>query len=187
MRVGFIYKINMGSVARTIMNKEITADIYKSRTQIKKESEELQKLGERLIKLSPAQLKHVDIPDELRKAIEDARHISARKAAHRNRQFIGALMRECDPEPVREALDRLEAGLSLSGTPGNKPSEETPWAEAILDDDSAIETFLEKWPSGDRQRLRMLRRNALKKRDSAPKGKEFKALAACIRETIAMP
>jgi len=182
MLIGFIYKINMGSVARTIMNKEITPDIYKSRTQIKKESEELQKLGERLIKLSPTQLKNIDIPDELRKAIEDARQISARKAAHRNRQFIGALMRQCDPDPVREALDRLEAGLSLSGT--SEPSKETPWVDAILENDGAIESFLDQFPSGDRQRLRMLRRNALKKRDSAPKGKEFKALAACIRETV---
>lgn len=166
------------------MNEENTADIYKSRTQIKKESEELQKLGERLIKLTPGQLKHVDIPDELRKAVEDARHISARKAAHRNRQFIGALMRECDPEPVREALDKLEAGLTLSGNTAPEPAKETPWVEAILESDGAIEDFLEKFPSADRQRLRMLRRNTIKKQDSAPRGKEFKALAACIRDTL---
>jgi len=166
------------------MDKENTPDIYKSRTQVKKESEELQKLGERLIKLSPAQLKNIDIQSDLRRAVEDARHISARKAAHRNRQFIGALMRQYDPAPVQEALDRLDAGLSISNGPVGESPVDTPWIEALLKNDEAVETFLTEFPAGDRQRLRMLRRNALKKKDNAPRGKEFKALAACIREAI---
>jgi len=164
------------------MDTENRSDIYKSRTQIKKESEELQKLGERLIKLTPGQLKNIDIPDELRKAITDARQISARKAGHRNRQFIGALMRECDPEPILEALEKLEAGLSIS--PRREAPVVSPWVEAILENDEAIESFLTEHPSGDRQRIRQLKRNALKKRPSAPAGKEFKDLAACIQEVL---
>lgn len=166
------------------MSTEYESDIYKSRTQIKKESEALQKLGERLTKLSPAQLNNIDIPEELRRAVTDARQISARKAAHRNRQFIGALMRECDPAPIREALDRLEAGLSLTTRSKTPRPDVNPWVEAILANDQAVEAFLAEYPSADRQRIRTLRRNALKKRDTAPEGKEFKAFSACIREAI---
>lgn len=169
------------------MSSENQSDFYKSRTQIKKESDELQRLGERLIKLSPNQLKNIDIPEELRNAINDARGISSHIAAHRNRQFIGALMRQFDPTPVQEALDRLEAGLPISTRAQGPSPAVTAWVEAILDQDDAIESFLEAHPAGDRQRLRMLRRNALKKRESAPAGKEFKALIACIREAIDTP
>ncbi|WP_300666790.1 ribosome biogenesis factor YjgA [Desulfoluna sp.] len=167
------------------MNTENSSDIYKSRTQIKKESEELQKLGERLTKLSPGQLKNIDLSDELRTAITDARQISARKAALRNRQFIGALMRHCDPDPIREALNRLDAGLSLTTKPQKISPAVATWVEAILESDDGVESFLAEYPSGDRQRVRMLKRNALKKRSSAPTGKEIKALTACVQEVIA--
>ena len=163
------------------MDIENRSDIYKSRTQVKKASEALQKLGERLIKLSAGQLKNIDIPDELRKAILDSREISSNKASCRNRQFIGALMRQCDSDPIIEALDRLEAGLSISSSPKRV---ENPWVKAIMENDDAIESFLQEYPTGDRQQIRQLRRNALKKKSGQPTGKELNSLTTCIEKIM---
>ena len=163
------------------MDSENRSDIYKSRTQAKKASAALQKLGERLTKLSPDQLKSIDIPDDLRNAILDTRDITSNKASCRNRQFIGALMRKSDPEPIHEALDRLEAGLSLSS---KKKPVQNPWIKAIVEDESAIETFLLEHPTADRQRLRQLRRNAIKKATTAAKGKALNDLSTCILKEV---
>ena len=163
------------------MDSENRSDIHQSRTQAKKASAALQKLGERLTKLSPGQLKSIDIPDDLRNAILDTRDITSNKASCRNRQFIGALMRTCDPEPIHEALDRLEAGLAL--TSKEKPVQ-NPWVKAIIDDEAAIEAFLLEHPTADRQRLRQLRRNAIKKATTAAKGKTINDLSACILKEV---
>ncbi len=86
----------------------------KSRTQIKQEATELQKLGERLISLTKAQLLCIDIPKELFDAIILAKSISTNKATRRQKQYIGALMRQIDLEPVLKALKQIEDGLTLS-------------------------------------------------------------------------
>jgi len=83
---------------------------YKSRTQKKKEDRALQRLGEQLIALPSSQLKALDLPDELLTAIELAHKIKSRSARRRQIQYIGALMRQIDPQPIEAALERIGPG-----------------------------------------------------------------------------
>jgi len=83
---------------------------YKSRTQKKKEDRALQRLGEQLVALSPAQLETMALPDELLIAIKSARKIKAHGARRRQLQYIGALMRHIDPQPIETALARIRVG-----------------------------------------------------------------------------
>jgi ribosomal 50S subunit-associated protein YjgA (DUF615 family) len=83
---------------------------YKSRTQKKKEDRALQRLGEQLISLPVRQLEAMDLPDELLTAIELARKIKSRSARRRQIQYIGALMRHIDPQPIIVALERIRPG-----------------------------------------------------------------------------
>ena len=77
----------------------------KSRTRKKKEDRALQHLGEQLVALSPAQLATLELPEELRTAVEFARKIKTHGARRRQLQYIGALMRHIDPQPIKSALE----------------------------------------------------------------------------------
>ena len=79
-----------------------------SKTQTKKRMLALQALGESLIDLPKKMYAQVPLPDELRRAVDAARDMTKRGALHRQRQFIGRLMRDVDPDPIRAALDRLQ-------------------------------------------------------------------------------
>jgi ribosome-associated protein len=83
---------------------------YKSRTQKKNEDRALQSLGEELVALPFGQLENVELPDELLKAIELAHKIKSRSARRRQIQYIGALMRHIDPQPIEAALERIRSG-----------------------------------------------------------------------------
>ena len=83
---------------------------YKSRTQKKNEDRALQRLGEQLIALPSGQLKAMDLPEELLTAIEFAHKIKSRSARRRQIQYIGALMRHIDAQPIEAALERLQPG-----------------------------------------------------------------------------
>jgi len=76
-----------------------------SRTARKREAEALQKLGVRLTALRPQQLQSLDLPDTLRDAVLEAQRLRSRAALARQRQYIGRLMRDLDPEPIERALD----------------------------------------------------------------------------------
>ena len=67
----------------------------------------LQKLGEELVTLREADLQTMPLDEELREAVMEARGIKAHGALRRQKQYIGKLMGRVDPEPIREALERL--------------------------------------------------------------------------------
>ena len=81
---------------------------YKSRTRKKKEDRALQRLGEALVALPSARLAAMDLPDELREAVEFARSISKHGARRRQIKYIGALLRHIDPQPIQIALEHLK-------------------------------------------------------------------------------
>jgi ribosome-associated protein len=83
---------------------------YKSRTQKKNEDRALQRLGEELVALPFSQLETIELPDELLTAIQLARKIKSRSARRRQIQYIGALMRHTDPQPIEAALERIRPG-----------------------------------------------------------------------------
>ena len=80
-----------------------------SKSQRKKEVHALQDLGVELVALSDERLAALELPERLRDAVLEARHITAREARRRQLQYIGKLMRQVDAEPIRAALAALRA------------------------------------------------------------------------------
>ena len=76
-----------------------------SRSSRKRAAEAAQKLGVRLIGLREQQLAAIELPEELRTAIREARSMSYGPALARQHQYIGRLMRDVDPVPIELALD----------------------------------------------------------------------------------
>ncbi len=84
-------------------------DAKPSKSARKREQSELQALGEQLTRLPDDLLDSLDLDERLREAIDDLGRMKAREAQRRQRQYIGKLMRDVDPEPIRALLDRLRA------------------------------------------------------------------------------
>ncbi|HSM30130.1 MAG TPA: ribosome biogenesis factor YjgA [Woeseiaceae bacterium] len=79
-----------------------------SKSARKREQLQLQKLGEQLIDLPADELQALPIDERLRDAVLAAAKMRAHGALRRQKQLIGKLMRNCDPEPIRRALHARE-------------------------------------------------------------------------------
>jgi ribosome-associated protein len=75
-----------------------------SKSELKRQSRDLQVLGQALVELPPSEFDSLPVPEELRDAIVAARGITSHGARVRQRLYIGKLLRNIDPEPIRQAL-----------------------------------------------------------------------------------
>ncbi len=82
-------------------------DSKPSKSARKREFIALQKLGEALLTLRESDLASIELDEDLREAVLEARRIRSHGALRRQKQYIGKLMRHIDPEPLRAALARL--------------------------------------------------------------------------------
>lgn len=64
----------------------------------------MQSLGEALIDLSNEQLESIGLDERLLDAVLAAKSFRAHGALRRQKQLIGKLMRDVDPEPIRAAI-----------------------------------------------------------------------------------
>lgn len=129
-----------------------------SRSQSKRDAEALQQLGEELVALPRGQLAALSLPERLREALELARQINSRGALRRQRQFIGRLMRDLNPEPIRAKLEELRSADRVSRA---RFQEAERWRERLLADGApAVAEFLARFPQADPQHLQNLLRAA---------------------------
>jgi ribosome-associated protein len=120
----------------------------------------LQKLGEKLVNLSPDLLAKIPLEETLRTAILEARTITKHEAKRRQLQYVGRLMRDIDPVPIQSAIDILESKSNLSKAKFHQMER---WRDTLIaEEDEAVQRFLEQYPDTDRQQLRQLVRNAKK-------------------------
>ena len=83
------------------------SDSKPSKSARKREYIALQKLGEELIELRESELRHFGLEDKLLEAVLEAQQIKSRGALRRQKQYIGKLMRDVDPDPIRRAIARF--------------------------------------------------------------------------------
>jgi len=83
-------------------------DTKPSKSARKREHLALQQLGEALIPLQERDLRRMGLDEDLLEAVLDAKRMSRHGALRRQKQLIGKLMGRIDPDPVREALERLQ-------------------------------------------------------------------------------
>ncbi|MGH8297856.1 MAG: ribosome biogenesis factor YjgA [Steroidobacteraceae bacterium] len=157
-----------------------------SKSARKRAAHAAQDLGEALIRLRDPELDALSLPERLTEAVREARRVKSRAGGARQRQYIGKLMREIDPEPIRAALaarserDALETQLF-------KRAEG--WRERlILEGDAALEELARLRPGLDRASFRRRvgaarheRSAGLRAGTMGPAGRElFRALRALL-------
>jgi ribosome-associated protein len=125
-----------------------------SKSARKREADAAQALGTRLIDLKQAELEALALPEKLLEAILLAKRISSRGGLARQRQFIGKLMRDVDPEPIEAALAQKSRDATL-GAERHKRLET--WRTRLLNEGPAALDELLKWcPGADRKALQAL-------------------------------
>ena len=155
---------------------------YTSKTQIKKEMKALQELGERLVEFSPEVLEQLDIPQNLREAVLFAQKIPSREAFRRQMQYIGGLMRQVDPEPIRRAIAMRDHRHHLAT---QELHQLETWRDALIAGQmEIIDELCQRFPAADRQRLRQLARNAQKEQQQEKPPKAARTLFRYLRELI---
>ena len=157
-----------------------------SKTALKRESAELQDLGEALLTLKADTLGALQLPEKLVDALEQARRITNFEGRRRQIQYIGKLMRHVDPAPLRAALEEQHSGRARDTMALHEAER---WRDELLADDGACERWLARH-AGDAQSLRALIRQARK--DAVPErpglaprhGKAYREIFQYLKEAL---
>ena len=149
------------------------ADEILSKTQRKREMHDLQALGAALAALSESQLASLEMPDVLRQAVLEARRIRSHEAKRRQMQYIGRLMRDVDPEPIRAALAAIEGGSAQANARHRRLEA---LRERLVEDESALTQFAAEHPDADLQQLRALIRRTRFERETGKPPRAYREL-----------
>ena len=150
-----------------------------SKSQRKRDMHKLQDMGAELVALSPARLAKVPLTERLHDAILEYARVGKHEAKRRQLQYIGKLMREVDPEPIREALDAF-AGVSRAEIARQHKLERL--RECLLEDEGTLGEIASAYPAADLQHLRNLRRNAIKEREATKPPRAYREIFRILRD-----
>jgi len=153
-----------------------------SKSQHKRDMAALRDLGASLLDLPQARVDALPLDEKLAGALRDARRITSHEARRRQVQYIGKLMRDQDPAPIRAALAEA-AGQSASARARQRQLEQ--WRERLIRDDAALTEFAGEHPAADVQVLRTLIRNARKEIAGAHPPRAQRELFRLLRELAA--
>lgn len=154
-------------------------DLGPSKSELKRASKALQDLGAELAELGKERLAKVPIDEDLRDAVKDYQRFPSHEAKRRQLQYIGRLMRNVDPEPIRAALDAFK-GLSAVETARMHRLEQL--RARLIEDEKTLHEIAEAHQGADLQHLRVLRRNAIKEKELNKPPRAFRELFKVLRE-----
>lgn len=182
-----------GSELDLEFKRELKGTDEKSRTDLKRESTELQKLGEDLLTLRADLLERLGLPDKLLEALTEYKRITNFEGRRRLMQFIGKRMRQLEPdthEAIRKALVEQHTPSALE-TQTLHAAEQ--WRDRLIADDDALGQWVNTCPTTDVQQLRALIRQARK--DAKPEkpgeavrhGRSYRDIFQIVREHLMHP
>lgn len=155
--------------------------IWVSKSEIKRDAEDLKQLGEKLVNLTKANLTKVPLDDSLKDTIELAQRLQ-KEARRRQLQYIGKLLRSIDAEPIREALEKIENKHNQQQAMLHKL--EILRDELVTKGDAALTDLLNEHPSADRQQLRNLIRAAQKEKEQNKPSKAYREIYQILKTLI---
>ena len=152
---------------------------FVSKSQRKRDMTALQDLGKMLTEYTPARLAKVPMSDNLREALTEMHRLTANGARARQLQYIGRLMRSEDAEVIRASLEAL-TGTSRAETARMHRLERL--RELLMEDEASLTELANLYPDADLQRLRQMRRNAVKEKAENRPPKAFREIFQMLRE-----
>ncbi len=184
-----------GSEMDVQLKAELKGTPDASRTDLKRESDELQDLGKDLLGLRADLFDAVGLPDKLVDAIAEAKRITNFEGKRRQMQYVGKLMRKLEPEIVLAARQALEEQHKGSASEKLQLHLAEQWRDRLIADDNALAPWMAEHPDTDTQQLRALIRQARKDAPAADKtavseglaprkGRAYRELFQLVREHL---
>lgn len=179
-----------GSELDLEFKRELKGTDDKSRTDLKRESTELQKLGEDLLTLRADMLARLDLPEKLLEALAEYKRITNFEGRRRLLQFIGKRMRQLTPETLEAARTALVEQHTPSAQETMALHAAEQWRDRLIADDDAVGQWITISPGTDSQQLRALIRQARK--DAKPEkagealrhGRAYRDIFQMVREHL---
>lgn len=150
---------------------ELKGTDAQSKTDLKRESTELQTLGEDLLSLRPVLMAQLDLPEKLIDAMAEARRITNFEGKRRQIQFIGKLMRQLQItspqtlEAARILLLEQHNGSAASALALHRAEQ---WRDSLIAREDAFGEWVSAFPDTDTQQLRALIRQSRKDEAAKP-------------------
>ncbi len=146
-------------------DSEITEPEEISKSQRKRDADNIRDLGARLTELPARQLATIPLPEEIRSAVVEYTKIKSNSARKRQLGFLAKHLRNVDVEPIDAALEKIRQTARASTIKLHLAEH---WRDRLLgrvEEESArdaLTTYLNKFPHADRQQLRHLQTQAIK-------------------------
>lgn len=155
------------------------ADNRPSRSQLKRDMHELQKLGTDLAALGDRVIKESDLPSEVEEALLRIKTIPKHEAMRRHMQYVGKLMRTFDTTYVREVVEAAKAGHDIKTAHFHRL--EKVRDQLVGGDDDLMQKLFDANPEHG-QRLRQLVLGARREQAKSKPPKDTRALFKLLRQ-----
>jgi ribosome-associated protein len=157
-------------------------DLGPSKSELKRQMTERQRLAEALSTLSRESLQIIPIEEGLRDALAETARIRSFEGIRRHKQYLGKLMRTLTEEEItliKSILERIEG-------PGRIETAKLHQLErmrtSLLEDEGALKGLITRYPNLDIQNIRTLIRNAKKEREANKPPKAYREIFQYLRE-----
>jgi ribosome-associated protein len=153
-----------------------------SKTRRKAEMDALQDLGMELLGVDAQRLLQLDLPERLVEALGAARRITRHEARRRQMQFIGRLMRDVDPAPIRARLAQWADAPRAEKARAHAVER---WRERLLSEADALGRLCAEAPSADGEKLAALIASANAERARGAPPRAYRELYRCLNRLLA--
>ena len=153
-----------------------------SKSELKRQMAERQKLAEALSKLGADSLKTIPMDESLRDAIAQTSRIRSFEGIRRHKQYLGKLMRALSEDEIvliKKQLDIIE-GPGRVGTALLHRLERL--RERLLESDAVLNDLIANHPDMDIQKIRTLIRNARKEKEGNKPPKAQREIFQFLKE-----
>ncbi len=151
-----------GSELDIELKAELKGTTESSKSDLKKEMDDLQDLGKELLTLRSDLFKRLELPEILSNALAEAKRITNFEGKRRQMQYIGKLMRKLEDSEIaaiKAALSEQKEGSSLEKALLHAAEQ---WRDRMIVSDDAVAQWINEAPDTDIQQLRSLVRQARK-------------------------
>ena len=155
-------------------------DSIKSKTQLKKEADDIQQFGIEISNLPNHKIKELSLSDEIIEAIIFYKEIKKNSAKRRQAQFLGKLLRDFDLSNVTQEMDTLKAFSRLQV---KFEHEAELWRDKLINDQSALNEYINEFQP-DLNNLNQTINAARKEFQSDKKSKNYRNLYRIILADI---
>ena len=156
-----------------------------SKTQVKRDLKLLRDLGEQLLSLSQDDLNTFSLTDNLKRALEEGKKIKSYIALKRQKGFIGKLMLQQDIDSIKNRFKQID-DTKQKNTDFFHSIEK--WRKNLIEDNSALTLFANKYSDVDLQHIktliRMCHKEDREKKAPMSRKKLFRYISDIVKKNL---